>query len=210
MPLDAILQVNFLSPQSGVKWQLYAAQWFLGVGPSAAGVLSVNDTQGGGGAATGIYSVSLDISQAIGIQWTCDDPLLTRQQDLSVLRNVLAAIATLPSLTAMKTLVEPFPLTPPPGLAQSLIQISNVTGALPSAVQNADAILARDLGSETNAGALDERTVRSALRFLRNKWGVTGGVLTVTKEDDNNATPAWTAAVSSNAAADPIVGTDPT
>ncbi len=71
----------------------------------------------------------------------------------------------------------------------------------------ADGILARDIGSGSGAGTLNERTVRAALRFLRNKWDVAAGTLTVTKEDDT--TSAWTSAISSNASADPIIGSDP-
>ena len=71
----------------------------------------------------------------------------------------------------------------------------------------ADGVLARDIGSGTNAGTLDERTVRSALRFLRNKWSVAGTTLTVTAEDD--ATTAWTSALSSSASAEPVTGSDP-
>jgi hypothetical protein len=72
----------------------------------------------------------------------------------------------------------------------------------------ADAVLARDLGSGTAAGTSEERTVRSALRILRNKWSISGTTLTVTKEDDTTA--AWTAEVSTDAAAEPIVGANPT
>lgn len=72
----------------------------------------------------------------------------------------------------------------------------------------ADALLARDLGSGSNAGTAQERTVRSALRFVRNKWSISGGTLTVTREDD--ATTAWTAPVTTNASAEPITGIDPT
>lgn len=72
----------------------------------------------------------------------------------------------------------------------------------------ADAILARDLGSGTNAGTAQERTVRSALRFVRNKWSISSGTLTVTREDDS--TTAWTAPVTTNASAEPITGIDPT
>ena len=72
----------------------------------------------------------------------------------------------------------------------------------------ADAVLARDIGSGSGAGTLDERTVRSALRFIRNKWSISGATLTVTKEDD--ASTAWTAAVTTNASADPVTGNDPT
>lgn len=72
----------------------------------------------------------------------------------------------------------------------------------------ADALLARDIGSGSGAGALDERTVRAALRFLRNKWTVSGGVLTVKKEDDT--ADAWTSAMTGTVGADPITGSDPT
>ena len=73
----------------------------------------------------------------------------------------------------------------------------------------ADGLLARDIGSGTSAGALNERTVRSALRALRNKSAIVGSTLTVCKEDDDTDTPAWTAAVSSSASADPVIGIDP-
>ena len=72
----------------------------------------------------------------------------------------------------------------------------------------ADGILARDIGSGTNAlTTLNERTVRSALRAVRNKSSIATSTLTVTTEDDT--TTAWTAAVTSNAAADPVTGVDP-
>ncbi len=51
------------------------------------------------------------------------------------------------------------------------------------------------------------RSLKNAVRFLRNKWSVSGAVLTVTKEDD--ATPAWTANISTTAGADPVTGVDP-
>jgi hypothetical protein len=52
------------------------------------------------------------------------------------------------------------------------------------------------------------RSLKNAVRFLRNKWSVSGAVLTVTKEDD--ATPAWTANISTTSGADPVTGVDPT
>jgi len=49
--------------------------------------------------------------------------------------------------------------------------------------------------------------VKEALHFLRNKWSVSGGTLTVKDTDDT--TTSWTATVTSDAAADPIIGNDP-
>lgn len=76
--------------------------------------------------------------------------------------------------------------------------------ALPTATENADALLNRDMSavSDTNA-----RSPLNALRFLRNKWSAPAGTLTVTKEDDT--TTAWTSALTSDAAANPITGSDP-
>jgi hypothetical protein len=75
---------------------------------------------------------------------------------------------------------------------------------IPTATENADALLNRDMSavSDTNA-----RTPLNALRLLRNKWTSAAGTLTVTKEDDT--TSAWTAALSGDADADPVVGSDP-
>ena len=55
-------------------------------------------------------------------------------------------------------------------------------------------ILSADLGSGINAGTLNERTVRSALRSLRNKVSVGSGTMTVYKEND--ADTAWTGSLS--------------
>jgi hypothetical protein len=76
--------------------------------------------------------------------------------------------------------------------------------ALPTATENADALLNRDMSavSDTNA-----RSPLNALRFIRNKWDVAAGTLTVKKEDDT--TTAWTASVSTDAGAEPVIGNDP-
>lgn len=71
----------------------------------------------------------------------------------------------------------------------------------------ADALLNRDMSTGSDAGSGTVRTVRQALRFLRNKWAIAAGTLTVYKEDDS--TSSWTAAVSTDAAALPIVSNDP-
>ena len=78
-------------------------------------------------------------------------------------------------------------------------------GDIPTAVQNADALLNRDMSavSDTNA-----RSPLNALRGLRNKSSIVADVLTVTKEDDT--TTAWTAATTPAPGADPISAIDPT
>ena len=81
---------------------------------------------------------------------------------------------------------------------------SQISG-IPTAIQNADALLKRDLGAVTGEAS---RSPINALRALRNKTAVASGVLTVTKENDS--TVAWTAAVVTTPGAEPITSVDPT
>lgn len=76
--------------------------------------------------------------------------------------------------------------------------------ALPTATENADAMLKRDMSAVSGES---DRSPLNALRFLRNKWSVAAGTLTVTKEDDT--TTAWTSAVTGTTGADPITASDP-
>lgn len=71
----------------------------------------------------------------------------------------------------------------------------------------ADALLDRDMATGADSGSTTVRTVRQALRFLRNKFSISGSTLTVTKEDDS--TTSWTSALSTDATAVPVVGSDP-
>jgi len=74
----------------------------------------------------------------------------------------------------------------------------------------ADALLDRDMATGTDNGASSGatgRTVRQALRFLRNKWSISGATLTVTKEDDS--TTSWTSALTATPGASPITASDP-
>lgn len=72
----------------------------------------------------------------------------------------------------------------------------------------ADALLNRNIaGGGNGTGATTDRTVRSALRALRNKSEILGSTLTVYIEND--ADTAWTAAVTTNASANPVTGIDP-
>jgi hypothetical protein len=77
----------------------------------------------------------------------------------------------------------------------------------PTAIENADALLDRNMATGTDSGSPTVRTVRQALRFLRNKWAISGGTLDVKKEDDT--TSSWTSTVATDPAADPITGNDP-
>ena len=86
------------------------------------------------------------------------------------------------------------------------------TGAVPCTVQvypvvlndYADAVLKRDWTVVTGEAA---RSLLNALRFLRNKWSISGSTLTVTKEDDT--TSAWTSTLTSSASAEAVTSSDP-
>lgn len=75
-------------------------------------------------------------------------------------------------------------------------------GDIPTAVQNADALLGRNVAGGSSAG----RLVKEALYVLRNKTEIGAGTLTVYAVDDTTA--AFTAAVTTTAG-DPISAIDP-
>lgn len=83
------------------------------------------------------------------------------------------------------------------------------TGSLSTTgnVAIADAMLDRDMATGADSGSTTVRTPRQALRFLRNKWAIVTGTLTVYKEDDTTA--SWTGAVTIDATAQPITANDP-
>lgn len=73
----------------------------------------------------------------------------------------------------------------------------------PTAVQNADALLGRNIDGGANGG----RSVTEALSLLRNKTIIAAGVLTVYEQD--GTTPMWEANVTT-AAGDPLTSVSPT
>lgn len=86
--------------------------------------------------------------------------------------------------------------------------VVNAAGLATDAVNEiADGILNRDMSTGTDSGSPTVRTMRQALRFLRNKWSISGTTLTVTKEDDTTA--SWTSTLAGTAGADPITSSDP-
>jgi len=82
-----------------------------------------------------------------------------------------------------------------------------VVSTIPTAIEIADALLDRNMATGTDSGSTTVRTPRQALRFLRNKWSISGTTLTVRKEDDSTA--SWTSEITGTAGADPITSSDP-
>src|SRR6266849_4014368 len=58
--------------------------------------------------------------------------------------------------------------------------VSLLPSDVPTAIENADALLKRDMSAVTGESA---RSPLNALRWLRNKWTIVTGTLTVYKED---------------------------
>ena len=77
-----------------------------------------------------------------------------------------------------------------------------------AATQNAiaDALLDRDMSTGTDSGSTTVRTARQALRMNRNKVAISGGTMTVYKENDTTA--SHTAAVTTTAG-NPVTAVDP-
>jgi hypothetical protein len=107
-------------------------------------------------------------------------------------------------LALIKAKTDNLPASPAAtGAQMDLIDAPNATALTALAVAILDTLL-----SEGDADALNARTVRSALRALRNKSSIAAGVLTVCKENDSDS--AWTGAVTTDGAAEPITVIDPT
>ncbi len=94
------------------------------------------------------------------------------------------------------TTEDPFTSEPQPGDIFSIIPIH-----IHKRTQIADAFLNRLLDSSgTSVDTFNERTVRSALRAMRNKVTVNNGIMAVYKEDDQEA--AWEGTLSNTANVD--------
>lgn len=107
---------------------------------------------------------------------------------------VLAAIAALNNLSAAGVRT---------ALGMASANLDTQLAALPTATENADALLTRDFTAVTGEAA---RSALNALRFLRNRWAIAGGTLTVFGEDDT--TSKWTGAVTQTAG-NPVSTIDP-
>lgn len=72
---------------------------------------------------------------------------------------------------------------------------------IPTATENADELLKRDMGAVTGEAS---RSVLNAMRFIRNGFGISGTTLSVLKENDVDV--AYTRDLTTNPSAEPIVG----
>lgn len=152
-------------------------------------------------AAIGLASANLDTQ--LGAIDTVVDAVLVDTAEIGTAGAGLTALASAANLATLAGYVDT-EVAAIKAKTDNLPASPAATGDIPTATQNADALLNRDMGavSDTNA-----RSPLNALRFIRNKWSIAGSTLTVTKEDDS--TSAWTAAVSTTPGADPVTGNDP-
>lgn len=140
------------------------------------------------GAATD--KLQVDVIQQVG--GTVPTPTTTGVPDV----NVERWLDTLVTLSA----------STPDVNVQSMDAASIASGVVAAAELNniTDNLLKRDWDGLTGEAA---RSCLNALRFLRNKWSISGTTLTVTKEDDTAS--AWTSTLVTDATADPITSSDP-
>lgn len=152
-------------------------------------------------AAVGLASANLDTQ--LGAIDTVVDAVLVDTAEIGTAGAGLTALASAANLATLAGYVDT-EVAAIKAKTDNLPASPAAVGDIPTATENADALLNRDMSavSDTNA-----RSPLNALRFIRNKWSISGSTLTVTKENDTTA--AWTAAVSTTPGADPVTGNDP-
>lgn len=165
--------------------------------PTAAAVAdAVWDEAIAGHVAAGSTGEALGAAGSAGDPWTTALPgsYSAGQAGYIVGTNLNATVSSRSTLDAagVRTAV---------GLASA--NLDTQLDALPTAVENADALLGRNVSGGSSSG----RTVKQAFHFIRNKWVVAAGTLTVYDTDDS--TSSWTAAVTGTPGADPVTGNDP-
>jgi hypothetical protein len=114
---------------------------------------------------------------------------------------VAAASVTFPATVGSSTL-DAAAVRTAVGLASA--NLDTQLGDLPTAVENADALLGRNVAGGSSAG----RTVSEALYALRNRVAISNGTMTVYQTND--ITSAWTAPVTTSNTADPVIEINPT
>ena len=144
--------------------------------------------------ATGWYNVALTTTHtntlgalALHITATGADPTDLADEVLTALPGEADA-----NVAAIKAKTDNLPVSP--------AAVSDI----PTAIQNADALLKRDMSAVTGEAS---RSPLNALRFLRNRWAIVTGTLTVYKEDGTTA--SWSGPVHTTPQ-DPTTGIDPT
>lgn len=148
--------------------------------------------------ATAGYTAPLDAAgtrTAVGLASANLDTQISSLATASALSTVSTNVSTAVTQTTASSLRAAV------GLASA--NLDTQLGDLPTAVENADALLGRNVAGGSSSG----RLVKEALYFLRNKWTVSGGTLTVYATDDT--TSAWTSTVSTDDTAEPVTGSDP-
>jgi hypothetical protein len=83
-------------------------------------------------------------------------------------------------------------------LSSTTFTLGGAIGGAPSSTPSTGAFTARLAG---------DRTVLSAMRYLRNKVAISGSTMTVFAEDDTAA--AWSANLTTTAGVDPVTTLDP-
>jgi hypothetical protein len=84
-------------------------------------------------------------------------------------------------------------------ISDAALATAAAVDAVPTATENADALLNRDMASVSDSNS---RSPLNALRFIRNGFTTAGTVVSVLKEDDT--TVAYTRDLTTDAAAEPI------
>ncbi len=131
------------------------------------------------------------------------DQVLAGVQVATIIQSVKDDLVNQIWATAVRSVTS---VSSPVGVA-SVYDKGNYTLSTTAVAAVSDGWLDRDMSTGVDSGSTTVRTPRQALRFLRNKWSISGTTLTVTKENDSTTT--WTSELATTTSTAGISSSDP-
>lgn len=148
-------------------------------------------------AAAVFYPIDTTISQlSTNVVSMADNTLTASALATDAVTEIQSGLATASALTTVDTVVDAIQAK-----TDNLPADPAATSNIPTATENADELLKRDMGAVTGEAS---RSVLNAMRFIRNGFTISGVTLSVLEEDDT--TVAYTRDLTTDPAAQPITG----
>jgi len=192
-----------IQPGSGATYELTPMTTVTVTGPVTVGTMNTGVITSGSFAAGAITSSSIAAGALNGKgDWLTATDSRLNNLDATISSRSTYAGGAVASVTAPVTL----PTIPTSWITSAGIAAGALNGKGDWSTLTADQAADKLIGRNIEGGADGGRTVAEALAFLRNKWTISSGVLTVFAANDSNT--MWTASVTTTSG-NPVTAIDP-